>query len=361
MRFGYLSLNNAEGIRPARLARELEDRGFDSVWMPEHSHIPVSRDTPYPAGGDLPDGYWHMMDPFVSLQAAAAVTTKLILATGICLVLEHDILDLACTVATLDVLSGGRALLGIGVGWNREELVNHRPELPFKLRYSAMRERVDALRRIWTEEEPAYDGRFERFSASWVYPKPIQQPLSLWVAVGGTPNSVARAAYYGLPLMLAIIGGNPQQFQPLTELYRRTADKMGHDSSKLPIGISSHGFIAENSQDARDIAFPAHHEAMSRIGRERGWPPTTRAQFEAGAGPNGAYFMGSPQQVIDKILMQHEWFRHDRFGLQLSVGTLPHDKVMKAIELFGTVVKPAVNKALGHRPVASPSSGTILH
>jgi alkanesulfonate monooxygenase SsuD/methylene tetrahydromethanopterin reductase-like flavin-dependent oxidoreductase (luciferase family) len=185
-----------------------------------------------------------------------------------------------------------------------------------------------------------------------VYPKPVQDPLPLWIAVGGTPNSVARAAYYGLPLMLAIIGGNPQQFQPFVELYRRTAEKTGHDIKTLPIGISSHGFIAENSQDALDIAFPAHHEAMSRIGRERGWPPTTRAQFEAGASPQGAYFMGSPQQVIDKILTQHEWFEHDRFGLQLSVGTLPHDKVMKAIELFGTVVKPAIDKALGAKVAA---------
>jgi alkanesulfonate monooxygenase SsuD/methylene tetrahydromethanopterin reductase-like flavin-dependent oxidoreductase (luciferase family) len=157
---------------------------------------------------------------------------------------------------------------------------------------------------------------------------------------------VARAAYYGLPLMIAIIGGHPQQFQPFVQLYRDTAAKMQHDPQNLAVGISSHGFIADNSQDALDIAFPAHHAAMSRIGRERGWRPGGRAEFEAGARPEGAYFIGSPQQVIDKILMQHKWFRHDRFGLQLSVGTLPHDKVMRAIELFGTVVKPAIDKAL---------------
>jgi alkanesulfonate monooxygenase SsuD/methylene tetrahydromethanopterin reductase-like flavin-dependent oxidoreductase (luciferase family) len=129
--------------------------------------------------------------------------------------------------------------------------------------------------------------------------------------------------------------------------YRETLEKVGHGASSRPVGISSHGFIAADSQDARDIAFPAHSEAMSRIGKERGWPPTTRAQFDAGATPEGAYFMGSPQEIIDKILMQHEWFKHDRFGLQLSVGTLPHDKVMQAIELYGTVVKSAVDKALG--------------
>src|SRR5262245_31735765 len=129
MELGFLTLNHAGGIRPDALARELEDRGFDSVWVPEHSHIPASRQTPYPGGGDLPDGYWHMMDPFVSLQAAASATSTIKLCTGICLVLEHDLLDLACTVATLDALSGGRVLLGIGVGWNEEELTNHRPDL----------------------------------------------------------------------------------------------------------------------------------------------------------------------------------------------------------------------------------------
>jgi len=158
---------------------------------------------------------------------------------------------------------------------------------------------------------------------------------------------VARAAYYGLPLMIAIIGGRPRQFQPLTDLYRQTGAKAGHDAGKLKLGISGHGFIAQDSQAARDIAFPAYNVTMSRIGAERGWPPTTRVQFDAGAEPEGAYYVGSPQQVIDKILMQHEWFGHDRLGVQLSVGTLPHDQVMKAIELYGTVVKPAVDKALG--------------
>src|SRR5690606_3036509 len=129
-----------------------------------------------------------------------------------------------------------------------------------------------------------------------------------WIAVGGTPNSVARAACYGLPLLIAIIGGRPRQFQPLVGLYRQTGPKVGHDASKLRLGVSGHGFIAEASQSARDIAFPSHSATMSRIGAERGWPPTTRAQFDAGATPEGAYYMGSPQEVIDKILMQHEWF-----------------------------------------------------
>jgi probable F420-dependent oxidoreductase len=244
MRFGYLSLNNIDGVRPDVIARELEDRGFDSVWMPEHSHIPSSRATAYPGGGDLPDGYWHMMGPFVSLQAAASATTNLTLATGISLVLEHDLLDLACTVATLDALSGGRVLLGIGVGWNAEELANHRPDVPFKLRYSAMRERVDALRRIWTEEEPSYDGRFERFSASWVYPKPVQQPVPIALGNAGKVG-IRHAAEYAdewcpIDAQLMNYDGKPD-VPGGVRLFRQLAADAGRDPDTIPISIFAFG------------------------------------------------------------------------------------------------------------------------
>jgi probable F420-dependent oxidoreductase len=244
VKFGFLSLNDAGGIRPDRLARELEDRGYDSVWMPEHSHIPASRDTPYPGGGELPDGYWHMMDPFVSLTAAAMATTSLTLATGICLVLEHDLLDLACTVATLDVLSGGRVLLGIGVGWNAEELANHRPDLPFRQRYAAMRERVDALRSIWTEEAPSRDGRFERFSPSWIYPKPIQAPVPIALGNAGRVG-IAHAAEYAdhwcpIDAQLLNESGRPDVPGGIA-LFRELAAEAGRDSSAIPITVFSFG------------------------------------------------------------------------------------------------------------------------
>jgi probable LLM family oxidoreductase len=284
--------------------------------------------------------------PVTILAAAAAITKRIRLSTAVTVLSSDDPIRVWQQFATLDLLSNGRAEIMAGRG----SFIESFPLFGYELEdYDTLfEEKLAELLKIREGGKVQWEGseHTKPIPGIAIYPKPIQEPLPLWVAVGGTPNSVARAAYYGLPLMLAIIGGNPEAFTQFTELYRRTAEKVGHDVSKLPIGISSHGFIAENSQDALDTAFPAHHEAMSRIGRERGWPPTTRAQFEAGAGPSGAYFMGSPQQVIDKILMQHEWFKHDRFGLQLSVGTLPHDKVMKAIELFGTVVKPAVNKAL---------------
>jgi probable LLM family oxidoreductase len=285
--------------------------------------------------------------PVTILAAAAAVTKYIRLSTAVTVLSSEDPIRVWQQFATLDLLSGGRAEIMAGRG----SFIESFPLFGYDLEdYDTLfEEKLAELLKIREGGKVTWEGseHTKPIPGIEIFPKPLQTPLPVWIAVGGTPNSVARAAYYGLPLMLAIIGGNPKQFQPFVELYRRTADKVGHPASQQAVGISSHGFIADNSQDARDIAFPAHSAAMSRIGRERGWPPTTRAQFEAGAGPDGAYFMGSPQEVIDKVLMQHEWFKHDRFGLQLSVGTLPHDKVMRAIELFGTVVKPAINKALG--------------
>src|SRR6218665_1987658 len=284
--------------------------------------------------------------PTTILAAAAARTKTIRLSTAVTVLSSEDPIRVWQQFATLDLLSNRRAEIMAGRG----SFVESFPLFGYELDHydELFEEKLAELIKIREGGKVEWpgSGHTKPIPGIAIYPRPIQELLPLWVAVGGTPNSVARAAYYGLPLMLAIIGGNPQQFQPFVELYRRTAEKTGHDIKTLPVGISSHGFIAETSQDALDIAFPAHHEAMSRIGRERGWPPGHRAQFEWGADPSRSYFMGSPQQSIDKILMQHEWFTHDRFGLQLSVGTLPHDKVMKAIELYGTVVKPAVDKAL---------------
>jgi probable F420-dependent oxidoreductase len=240
MRFGYISMNPAAGIRPAVLARELEERGFDSMWVPEHSHIPTSRKSPYPAGGDLPDGYLHMMSPLVSLAAAAATTTELVLATGVCLLLEHDLLDLACQTATLDVLSDGRFLLGVGVGWNVEELANHRPDVPFGLRYSALRERVAALRTIWDDEEAEYAGRWDRVESSWVYPKPTNGRVPIALGNSG-PLGMRHAAEYAdhwCPINTALLGedgrsdveGNVARFRDLVA-------ENGRDPADVPISL----------------------------------------------------------------------------------------------------------------------------
>ncbi len=285
--------------------------------------------------------------PVTILAAAAERTKRIRLSTAVTVLSSDDPIRVWQQFATLDLLSNGRAEIMAGRG----SFIESFPLFGYDLDdYDALfEEKLQELLEIRKGGKVSWPGSAHTrpIPGMEIFPKPIQTPLPLWIAVGGTPNSVARAAYFALPLMIAIIGGRPQQFAPLVQLYRETAAKVGHDATSLPVGISSHGFLAETTQDAMDTAFPAHQAAMSRIGKERGWPPTTREQFEAGASPQGAYFMGSPQQVIDKILMQHEWFGHKRFGLQLSVGTLPHDKVMKAIELFGSIVKPAVNKALG--------------
>lgn len=244
MRFGYLGLNSVEGIRPDDLARALEDRGFDSIWMPEHSHIPTSRQSPYPAGGELPEGYWRMMDPFVSLALAAQVTTDLELCTGICLLLEHDLLDLACTTATLDALSGGRLRLGVGVGWNAEELANHRPDLPFKLRYSAMEERIAALRTAWDEEEASFDGRWDSFTSSWVYPKPARGTVPVALGNAG-PVGIEHAARYAdewCPIDASMLntGGKPDPAGAI-DLFRTKAAEAGRPAEDIPISIFSMG------------------------------------------------------------------------------------------------------------------------
>ncbi|MGI9612836.1 MAG: LLM class F420-dependent oxidoreductase [Acidimicrobiales bacterium] len=244
MKIGYLTINCATQIRPDTLARELEERGFDSIWVPEHSHIPADRRSPYPGGGELPSGYWSMMDPFVSLQAAAAATKDLILATGICLLLERDVLALAKTVATVDVLSGGRMLLGVGVGWNEEELANHRTDLAFGRRYSAMRERVAALRSLWHDEEPTFDGEWDRFTPVMSDPRPLQNPLPVALGNAG-PIGIGHAAEYAdqwCPIDASLMNtdGKPHVAGGIA-LFRQKAEAAGRNPDDIPISLFAWG------------------------------------------------------------------------------------------------------------------------
>jgi probable F420-dependent oxidoreductase len=243
VKFGYLSMNPAAGIHPATLAVELEQRGFDSLWVPEHSHIPASRRTPYPAGGELPSGYYNMMSPLVSLATAASVTTDLVLATGITLILEHDLLDLACQTATLDVLSGGRLLLGIGVGWNVEELANHRPDLAFKSRYSAARERVAALRAAWsgTDDEPStFAGTWDRYEPSYVNPKPTRGTIPIALGNAG-PLGMRHAAEYGdewCPINTSLVGEDGRMdVAGCIERFRDLVGSFGREPDDVPISL----------------------------------------------------------------------------------------------------------------------------
>ncbi|MGH2690119.1 MAG: LLM class flavin-dependent oxidoreductase, partial [Actinomycetota bacterium] len=186
-----------------------------------------------------------------------------------------------------------------------------------------------------------------------VYPRP-ERILPVWIAVGGTPQSVVRAATLGLPMALAIIGGEPARFVPLVRLFRQTGAAAGHDPASLRVSINSHVFVAASSRQAADEFFPSYAQTMSRIGRERGWPPLTREAFEASRSPRGALAVGSPEEVAEKLVHEYDLFGYDRFLAQLTVGPMPHDRVMRAIELFGTKVAPLVKAEVARRRSPGP-------
>lgn len=194
MKFGIAIFPTDYAIAMTELGPAVEERGFESLWVAEHTHIPVSRSTPYPSGGELPKQYRHTLDPFVALTAAAAVTRTLRIATGICLVIEHDTIDMAKEVASLDHLSGGRFIFGIGGGWNREEMANH--GTAFETRWQVMRERVEAMKTIWTREEPEYHGDFVDFEPIWLWPKPVQKPHPPILLGGNGPNTLKRVVRF---------------------------------------------------------------------------------------------------------------------------------------------------------------------
>jgi len=204
-------------------------------------------------------------------------------------------------------------------------------------------EKLELLLKLNESEKISWKGKHRSpIQNLGVYPRPFQKKLPVWIAVGGTPESVIRSGKLGLPMALAIIGGSPANFLPLVDLYRKTSAAAGHGT--LPLAVHSHGYISENSQRAADEFFPSYAYVMSNIGKERGWPPTTRAQFEAGRSKQGALLVGSPQEVIDKILFEKELFGLSRFLLHVSVGTMPHAQIMHSIELFGTQVAPIIRK-----------------
>jgi alkanesulfonate monooxygenase SsuD/methylene tetrahydromethanopterin reductase-like flavin-dependent oxidoreductase (luciferase family) len=211
-------------------------------------------------------------------------------------------------------------------------------------------ENLELLLALRDNEHVTWSGRHRApLTGQGVYPRPLQDPLPIWVAVGGTPESAVRAGRLGLPMALAIIGGLPERFAPFAELHRRAAAEAGHERPQL--SINSHGFIADDARVAADEYFPPLKSMMDKIGRERGWSPLSRADYDAMLGVRGALVVGSPEQVAEKILFQHEIFEHDRFLLQFTVGAMPHEKIMRAIELFGTEVAPLVRTELARRAV----------
>jgi probable LLM family oxidoreductase len=279
--------------------------------------------------------------PPVLLAAAAARTTKIRLSSAVTVLGSEDPVRVFQQFATLDLLSDGRAEIMAGRG----SFIESFPLFGYELEdYNELfAEKLDLLLALRNEVKINWSGKHRpAIKDRSVYPRPLQNPIPVWVAVGGTPESAYRTGRLGLPMALAIIGGYPEQFVPMADLHRRGARDAGHAPPML--SINSHGFIAEDSRRARDLAYPAFKLTMDRIGRERGWPPMSREQFEASCSLQGANVVGSPQEIIDKILHQHELFGHHRFLLQLTVGSIPHKEVLKAIELFGSKVAPEIRK-----------------
>ncbi|HSJ65204.1 MAG TPA: LLM class flavin-dependent oxidoreductase [Gemmatimonadaceae bacterium] len=286
--------------------------------------------------------------PAVVLAAAAARTTRIRLTSAVTVLSSDDPVRVFQEYATLDLLSHGRAEIMAGRG----SFIESFPLFGYDLEDydSLFAEKLELLLAVREKERVTWRGRHRApIEDRAVYPRPVQDPIPVWIAVGGTPQSIVRAGTLGLPLALAIIGGAPERFVPLVELYRESARRAGHDPATLQIGINSHGFIADDSASAAELALPPYLDVMGRIGRERGWPPPTRAQFDAERSRRGALLIGSPQEVIDKILCEHELFGNTRFLIQLSVGTMPHDTLLRAIELFGTEVAPVVRREVGVR------------
>jgi probable F420-dependent oxidoreductase len=259
MKYGVLMFPTDYSISPITLGKEAEARGFDSIWFPEHTHIPASRQTPWPGGADLPKEYWHVMDQFVALSAVAATTSRIKLGTGICLVVERDPITLAQEVASLDFLSNGRVLFGVGGGWNKEEMENH--GTPFDRRWKVLRERIEAMKEIWTKEEAEYHGEFVNFDPIWSYPKPIAKPHPPVYVGGNGPNTFKRVVRYGDAWMPIGVRLRSSIQDAMAQL-----NAMAADAGRGPIPVCIYGMMA------REDVIDSYMEA----GVEEGifWMPT---------------------------------------------------------------------------------------
>jgi probable LLM family oxidoreductase len=286
--------------------------------------------------------------PAVILAAAAARTSRIRLTSAVTVLSSADPVRVFQNFATLDLISQGRAEMVVGRG----SFTDSFPLFGFQLQdYDALfAEKLDLLVKIRDNEHVTWSGKHRpALTGQGVYPRPLQNPLPIWLGVGGTPASFARAGVLGLPLMVAIIGGETRRFRPLIDLYREAGERAGHSPDRLKVGVHSLGYVAATTQEAADDFFPGYARAFNDIGKERGWPPVTRAGFDAQRGPHGALLIGSPDQVIEKIIRHSEALGGvSRFTFQMNAASLPHAKLMRAIELLGARVAPQLRNQLGN-------------
>ena len=315
--FADVGADGSHGARLRNLVAEMEladQVGLDVFGLGEHHR---------------PD--YSVSSPAVALAAGAARTRNIRLTSAVTVLSSDDPIRVYQQFATLDGLSNGRAEIMAGRGSFIESFPLFGYDLgDYDQLFAGKLDKLLQLR----------DGLIPG-----VYPLPEQAKLPVWIAVGGTPQSVVRAATLGLPMALAIIGGDPRRFQPFYELYREAWAKAGRKTGEERLSLNMHGFVGETAQSAMDTFYGPHNEVMNRIGRERGWPPSGRAQFDAACGPNGHLVIGDAERVADRIIALHRIFGNQRIMIQMAIGAMPHDKLMRAIELLGTKVAPKVREA----------------
>jgi probable LLM family oxidoreductase len=283
--------------------------------------------------------------PEVVLGAAASVTKKIKLGSAVTVLSSSDPVRIYQGFATLDQLSNGRAELMAGRG----SFIESFPLYGYNLNdYNTLfDEKLELLLKINKENPITWNGKFRApLQDQQVLPRPVNDNLNIWVAVGGTPESVVRAGRLGLPVMFAIIGGNPAQFKPLFQYYRELYEHFSHDMKSFQVGVHMHSLFGENSEQTADAYYPIYSAQMNRVGATRGWPPFSRDQFEFGRGKEGAYLIGDANEAIDKILYMHEMFGLTRFSAHMDVGGPSHELLMKSIEIYGTKIAPKVREAL---------------
>ena len=286
--------------------------------------------------------------PAVILGAIAARTKNIRLSTAVTVLSSDDPVRVFQSFATIDLLSQGRAEIMAGRGSFIESFslfgydLNDYGEL--------FEEKLRLLAQLTNTESINWSGKFRSpLEEQVIYPRPIQNQIPLWVAVGGSPESAKRAASLGLPMAFAIIGGQPERFAPFFDIYRQASREFGFDPDQIPLSVNSHGFIADNAQDAVDEYYPHAMVMMNKIGKERGWGPSSREQLEEQRLLRGSDFVGSPDEIIEKILFQYDIFNHQRFLIYMGNNAIDHKKMMRAIELFGTRVAPEVRKEIARR------------
>jgi probable LLM family oxidoreductase len=334
--FGDLHINSKGEVQPAQqrmqeLIREIklmDEVGLDFFGIGEHHR---------------PD--YAVSTPEIILAAAATVTKNIKLGSAVSVLSSSDPVRLYQSFATVDLISNGRAELMVGRGSFTESFPLFGNDLAD---YNELfEEKLELLLQINKQPNVTWNGKFRpALENQQVLPRAVNDALDIWVAVGGTPESVVRAAKFNLPVIFAIIGGNPAQFKPLFDYYRKALAHFGHSTEALQVGVHIHAFFGENSRQIADDYYPTYGAQMNRIGRQRGWPAYTKQQFEQGRSPQGHLIIGDANEGVDKILHMHEMFGLTRFSAHMDVGGPSHETMMKSIEIFGTKIAPKVREAL---------------